>query len=71
MIAPLLDEAAASYAGRLKICKLNIDQNRETPAQYAVRSIPTLMLFKNGEKVASQVGALSKAQLAAFVEPYL
>jgi len=71
MIAPVLDEAAKDYAGRLKICKLNIDQNRETAVRYAVRSIPTLMLFKNGELVSTHVGALSKGQLVAFVDGYL
>jgi len=71
MIAPVLDEAAKDYAGRLKICKLNIDQNRETAVKYAVRSIPTLMLFKNGELVQTHIGALSKGQLAAFVDEHL
>jgi len=71
MIAPVLDEAAKDYAGRLKICKLNIDQNRETAVKYAVRSIPTLMLFKNGELVSTHVGALSKGQLMAFVDGHL
>lgn len=68
MIAPVLDEIAREYQGRLKICKLNIDQNQETPAKYGVRGIPTLMLFKNGNVEATKVGALSKSQLAAFLD---
>lgn len=68
MIAPVLNEIAAEYEGRLKVCKLNIDQNAETPAKYGVRGIPTLMLFKNGSVEATKVGALSKSQLAAFLD---
>lgn len=68
MIAPVLDEIAREYQGRLKVCKLNIDQNQETPAKYGVRGIPTLMLFKNGSVEATKVGALSKSQLAAFLD---
>ena len=67
MIAPVLDEIADDYAGRLKICKIDVDANRDMAAQYGVRGIPTLMLFKNGELIGTQVGALSKAQLTAFV----
>lgn len=68
MIAPVLDEIAQTYAGKLKICKLNIDENQETPPKYGVRGIPTLMLFKNGNVEATKVGALSKSQLAAFLD---
>ena len=68
MIAPVLDEIAQTYAGKLKVCKLNIDENQETPPKYGVRGIPTLMLFKNGNFEATKVGALSKSQLAAFLD---
>jgi thioredoxin 1 len=68
MIAPILNEIADEYAGRLKICKLDIDANQETPPKYGIRGIPTLMLFKNGEVEATKVGALSKSQLAAFLD---
>ena len=68
MIAPLLEESAASYAGRLTLAKLNVDDNPKSPSQYHIRSIPTLMLFKGGQPVATKVGALSKSQLAAFIE---
>lgn len=71
MIAPVLDEIAKDYDGRLKICKLNIDENQETPAKYGVRGIPTLMLFKGGNVEATKVGALSKSQLAAFLDSNL
>lgn len=67
MIAPVLDEIADDYAGRLKVCKIDVDANRDMAAQYGVRGIPTLMLFKNGELIGTQVGALSKAQLTAFL----
>ena len=67
MIAPLLDEVAVDYAGKLKVAKLNIDQNSATPPKYGIRGIPTLMLFKNGEVAATKVGALSKTQIAAFL----
>ena len=63
-----LDEIAKEYQGKLKICKLNIDENQETPPKYGVRGIPTLMLFKNGNVEATKVGALSKSQLAAFLD---
>ncbi|TNB87786.1 thioredoxin TrxA [Pseudomonas sp. Fig-3] len=68
MIAPVLDEIAGAYAGKLTIAKLNIDENQETPPKYGVRGIPTLMLFKNGNVEATKVGALSKSQLAAFID---
>jgi thioredoxin 1 len=68
MIAPVLDEIASTYAGKLTIVKVNIDENQETPAKYGVRGIPTLMLFKDGEIAATKVGALSKSQLAAFLD---
>ena len=68
MIAPALDQIAAEYAGRLKVAKLNIDENQSTPPRYGIRGIPTLMLFKNGNLEATKVGALSKSQLAAFID---
>ena len=68
MIAPVLDENAKDYEGKLKVCKLNIDENQETPPKYGVRGIPTLMLFKNGNVEATKVGALSKSQLMAFLD---
>ncbi|SFK19879.1 thioredoxin TrxA [Methylophaga sulfidovorans] len=68
MIAPVLDEIAAEYAGKLKVCKLNIDENQDTPPRYGIRGIPTLMLFKDGEVEATKVGALTKSQLAAFLD---
>ena len=71
MIAPILDEVAKDYAGRIKVAKLNIDDNPTTPASYGVRGIPTLMLFKNGNIEASKVGALSKSQLVAFIDSHL
>ncbi|WP_263768771.1 thioredoxin TrxA [Propionivibrio soli] len=71
MIAPILDEIASEYAGRLKVAKLNIDDNQATPASYGVRGIPTLMLFKNGNIEATKVGALSKSQLSAFIDSHL
>jgi len=71
MIAPLLDEIAGDYRGRLKVAKLNIDQNNRTPPTFGIRGIPTLLLFKNGEVEATKVGALSKSQLVAFVDSNL
>jgi thioredoxin 1 len=71
MIAPVLDESADTYGDRLSIAKINSDQNGSTPAKYHVRGIPTLMLFKNGEVVATKVGAVSKSQLAAFIDANL
>jgi thioredoxin 1 len=68
MIAPVLDEIAAEYKGKLTVAKLNIDENPKTPQQYGVRGIPTLMIFKNGEVEATKVGALTKSQLAAFID---
>jgi len=71
MIAPILDELAKEYQGKLKVTKLNIDDNSGTPPQYGIRGIPTLMLFKNGSPAATKVGALSKGQLAEFIEANL
>jgi thioredoxin 1 len=68
MIAPVLDEISQSYQGKLKVCKLNIDENPDTPPKYGVRGIPTLMLFKDGNVEATKVGALSKSQLTAFLD---
>lgn len=70
-IAPVLDEIAKDYEGRLTVAKLNIDENPNTPSRYGVRGIPTLMLFKNGEVDATKVGALSKTHLAAFIDENL
>ena len=67
-IAPILDEVAKEYAGKIKVMKLNIDENQETPRKFGVRGIPTLMLFKNGSVEAQKVGALSKSQLSAFID---
>jgi thioredoxin 1 len=71
MIAPILDEVSQTYSGRLQIAKMNVDENRDVPGKYGIRGIPTLMLFKGGELVATKVGALSKAQLTAFVDTHL
>ena len=71
MISPVLDEVAKEYAGKLKVCKLNIDENQATPPKYGIRGIPTLMLFKNGNVEATKVGALSKSQLTAFIDSNL
>ena len=68
MVAPILDEIDTEYADRIKVCKLDIDSNQATPPKYGIRGIPTLMLFKNGEVAATKVGALSKSQLAAFLD---
>ena len=67
VIAPVLEEIAAEYDGKMKVCKLDIDANGETPPKYGIRGIPTLMLFKNGNVEATKVGALSKSQLTAFL----
>jgi len=67
-IAPILDEVAKEYEGRLKIAKINVDENQQTPAKFGIRGIPTLMLFKNGNVEATRVGALSKSQLTAFLD---
>lgn len=71
MIAPILEDVAKEYAGRLKVVKLNIDQNEQTPPKYGIRGIPTLMLFKDGNVVATKVGALAKGQLTAFVDSHI
>jgi len=71
MIAPILEEISNDYEGRLKIAKLNIDENPETPPKFGIRGIPTLMLFKNGSVEATKVGALSKSQLTAFIDSNL
>lgn len=71
MIAPVLDEIANEYDGRVKIAKLNIDDNPNTPPRYGIRGIPTLMLFKDGEVEATKVGAVSKSQLTAFIDSNL
>jgi thioredoxin 1 len=71
MIAPLLDEAAKEYADRLTVAKINIDENPNTPPKFGIRSIPTLMLFKNGSVQAQKLGAMSKSQLTEFLETNL
>nr|WP_315193580.1 thioredoxin TrxA [uncultured Aquabacterium sp.] len=71
MIAPILDEVAKDYSGRLNVAKMNVDQNREVPAKFGIRGIPTLMIFKGGQLAATKVGALSKAQLTAFIDGQL
>ena len=68
MIAPVLEEIADDYAGKLKIAKLNIDENEATAPKFGIRSIPTLILFKNGNAEATKIGAMSKSELAAFIE---
>ena len=71
MIAPILDEVSGTYGDKLQIAKMNVDENREVPAKFGIRGIPTLMLFKNGELAATKVGAMSKAQLVAFIDQQL
>jgi thioredoxin 1 len=71
MIAPILDEVSKDYDGKLRIAKMNVDENRDVPAKYGIRGIPTLMLFKDGQLAATKVGALSKAQLTAFIDSHL
>jgi thioredoxin 1 len=71
MIAPVLEEIATEYSDRLKVVKLNIDDNPQTPPKYGIRGIPTLMVFKNGQVEATKVGAVSKAQLTAFLDDSL
>ena len=68
MIAPTLDEIAKEYSGRLKVAKVNVDQNQGLPPKYGIRGIPTLILFKNGNAEATKVGAVSKSQLTAFID---
>jgi len=68
MIAPILDEVAQSYAGKLKVAKVNIDHNQKTPRNYNVRGIPTLMIFKDGKVQATQIGAVSKTQLTQLID---
>jgi thioredoxin 1 len=71
MIAPILEETALELGSKLQIAKMNVDENREIPAKFGIRGIPTLMLFKDGQLAATKVGALTKAQLAAFIAPHL
>lgn len=71
MIAPILEEVAKEYAGRLSVAKLNVDENQQTPQKYGIRGIPTLMLFKNGNIEATKVGAVSKSQLTAFIDSHI
>ena len=68
MIAPILEEIAGEYSEKLKVCKIDIDSNEGTPPKYGIRGIPTLMLFRDGQVEATKVGALSKSQLAAFLD---
>jgi len=71
MIAPILDEVAGTYQGKLQIAKMNVDENREVPAKFGIRGIPTLMIFKDGQLAATKVGAMSTAQLTAFIDQQL
>ena len=71
LIAPILEEVARDYNGRLKIAKLNVDENPDMARKYGVRGIPTLLLFKNGNVEATKVGALSKSQLSAFIDSHI
>ena len=71
MIAPILDEVAGAYEGKLQITKMNVDENRDIPAKFGIRGIPTLMIFKGGQLAATKVGAMSKAQLTAFIDQQL
>ena len=71
MIAPILDEVASAYDGKLQIAKMNVDENRDIPAKFGIRGIPTLMVFKDGQLAATKVGAMSKAQLTAFIDQQL
>jgi thioredoxin 1 len=71
MIAPILDEVAAAYEGKLQIAKMNVDDNRDVPAKFGIRGIPTLMVFKDGQLAATKVGAMSKSQLTAFIDQQL
>ncbi|PUE56862.1 thioredoxin [Limnohabitans sp. 2KL-17] len=71
MIAPILDEVAGTYEGKLQITKMNVDDNRDVPAKFGIRGIPTLMIFKDGQLAATKVGAMSKSQLTAFIDQQL
>jgi len=71
MIAPILDEVSIAYEGKVQIAKMNVDENRDIPAKFGIRGIPTLMLFKGGQLAATKVGALSKSQLTAFIDQQL
>jgi thioredoxin 1 len=71
MIAPILDEVASAYEGKLQIAKMNVDDNRDVPAKFGIRGIPTLMIFKGGQLAATKVGAMSKSQLTAFIDQQL
>ena len=71
MIAPILDEVAGTYQGKLQITKMNVDDNRDVPAKFGIRGIPTLMIFKDGQLAATKVGAMSKSQLTAFIDQQL
>ena len=71
MIAPILDEVSNTYADRLQVTKMNVDENREVPTKFGIRGIPTLMLFKDGQLAATKVGAMSKSQLTAFIDQQL
>ena len=71
MIAPILDEVSAAYEGKLQVAKMNVDENRDVPAKFGIRGIPTLMLFKGGQLAATKVGAMSKAQLTEFIDKQL
>ena len=71
MIAPILDEVSSTYQDKLQIAKMNVDENRDVPAKFGIRGIPTLMLFKDGQLAATKVGAMSKAQLTAFIDQQL
>ena len=71
MIAPVLDEVAGTYQGKLQVAKMNVDENRDIPAKFGIRGIPTLMLFKGGQLAATKVGAMSNAQLTAFIDQQL
>jgi thioredoxin 1 len=71
MIAPILDEVAGTYQGKLQITKMNVDENRDVPAKFGIRGIPTLMIFKGGQLAATKVGAMSKSQLTAFIDQQL
>ena len=71
MIAPILDEVATGYEGKLQIAKMNVDENRDIPAKFGIRGIPTLMIFKDGQLAATKVGAMSKSRLTAFIDQQL